>query len=101
MAESLDAYVLLDRDVCRLISRMADSGTSLDDTCGFFGICPSLLEVEQRLIVDRRNSHHEQVSCHRTVGLTEADLLASHHTPFSSCKQCTTSRLMIPGHYTI
>jgi hypothetical protein len=59
MAESLDAYVLLGRDVCRLISRMADSGTSLDDTCGFFGICPSLFEVEQRVIMDRRDSNHE------------------------------------------
>jgi hypothetical protein len=59
MAESLDAYVLPDRDVCRLTSRMADSGTSLDNTCGFFGICPSLLEVEQRLIMDRRDSDHE------------------------------------------
>jgi hypothetical protein len=63
MAESLDAYVLLDRDVCRLISRMADSGTSLDDTCGFFGICPCLLEMEPRIIMDRRDSHYEQVSC--------------------------------------
>jgi hypothetical protein len=58
MAESLDAYVILDRDVCRLISRMADSGTSLDDTCGFIGICPNLLEVEQGLIMDRRDPHH-------------------------------------------
>ena len=63
MEESLDAYVPLGRDACRLISRMADSGTSLDDTCGFFGICPSLFEVEQRLNVDRRDPDHEQVNC--------------------------------------
>jgi hypothetical protein len=69
MAESLDAYVLLDRYVCRLISRMADSGTSLDDTFGFFGICPSLLEVEQRIIVDSRYSHYEQVGSYRLKNL--------------------------------
>jgi hypothetical protein len=63
MAESLDAYVLLDRDVCRLISRMADFGTSLDGTCGFIGICHCLLKMEQRLIMDLRDSHYEQVSC--------------------------------------
>ena len=63
MAESLDAYVTPDRDVCWLTCRMADSSTSLDDTCGFFSICPSLFEVEQRLSVDRRDPNHEQVSC--------------------------------------
>ena len=63
MADPLDAYVPLGRDACRLICRMADSSTSLDDTCGFFGICPSLFEVEQGIIVDRRDSHHQQVRC--------------------------------------
>ena len=53
MAEPLDAHVTPGRDACRLISRMADSGTSFDDTCGFFGICPSLFEVEQGLVMDR------------------------------------------------
>jgi hypothetical protein len=101
MAESLDAYVLPDRNVCRLIGRMADSGTSLDDACGFFGVCSCLLEVEQGLIMDRRDPHHEQVSCHVTIGFTEADLSASLLTRFFSCRQCTTSRLMILVHYTI
>jgi len=62
MAEFHDAYVHVNGVVCRLIGRMADPSTSFDHTCGFFGICPSLLEVEQRLIMDRRDPHYEQVS---------------------------------------